>query len=307
MTQIRTFDELERNVKDKRLARIAIVGGADDAVLETAAQAIEKNLISKAVLTGIEDEIVNYLKKYNINKDQFEIRNADNDVEAALIAVKAVRNGEADILMKGKVESKPFFKQVLDSQTGIKASEVLSNISVFEMDSYHKLIGVTDNAIIPNPTLENKIAIINNTRPLYNALGISNIKVAAVAAADKVTKAMQATIDASELKKLSDLNKITGFIIDGPFGYDVSISSKAAKKKNFQDSEVAGDPDLLLFHDLEAANAIGKALKFHGQAKSGGVVLGATVPIMFNSRSDSMERRLNSLILAMAIQKGTVA
>lgn len=304
---MKSFSELQNSFQGQGLARIAIVGGADDAVLETIAQAIEKGLVKHAIVTGLEVEILQYLKKYNINKEQFEIRNADTDFESAAIGVSAIKNGEADILMKGKVESAQFFKQVLDSQTGIKASDVLSNISVFEMDTYHKLLGITDNAIIPNPTLENKIAIINNTRPLYSALGVTTVKVAAVAAADKVTKAMQSTIDASELKKLSDLNKSTGFIIDGPFGYDVSISSKAAKKKNFQDSEVAGDPDLLLFHDLEAANAIGKALKFHGRAKSGGVVLGASVPIMFNSRSDSMPRRLNSLILAMAIKKQTVA
>ena len=128
-----------------------------------------------------------------------------------------------------------------------------------------------------------------------------------MAAADKVTTAMQSTVDASELKKLSDTNQFNGYVIDDPFGYDVSISAKSAKRKNFHHSQVAGDPDLLLFHDLEAANAIGKALKFHGCARSGGVVLGASVPIMFNSRSDSIARRLNSLILALAVKMSTTA
>lgn len=307
MTQISSFDELEQRVKANGIANIAIAGGVDDAVLETVDQGIKKNLIKGAIVTGIKKDISDCLTKHNINADYFEIRDTSTDIDTAALAVKAIKDNEADILMKGKIESAIFFKQVLNSETGIKVSEVLSNISVFEMDSYHKLLGVTDNGIIPNPTLEDKIAITKNTRPLYNALGVSTVKVAAVAAADRVTKAMQSTIDASELKKLSDLNKITDFIIDGPFGYDVSISSKAAEKKGFKGSTVAGDPDLLLFHDLEAANAIGKALKFHGQAKSGGVVLGASVPIMFNSRSDSMPRRLNSSILAMAIKKGTVA
>ncbi|MBC8499602.1 MAG: hypothetical protein H8D39_03640, partial [Candidatus Atribacteria bacterium] len=184
--------------------------------------------------------------------------------------------------------------------------EVLSNLTMFEMESYHKFIAVTDNAIIPFPTLLEKKVIIENTKPLWTSLGIDKPKVAVLAAIELVNPKMEATVDAACLAKMAERGQIKGFSVDGPLSYDIAINLTCAQGKHITDSSVAGDPDLLLLPNLEAANILGKSYKFHGKAESGGLILGATVPVVLNSRSDSAERRLNSMLMARAIAEGRI-
>ena len=296
MKPVRRFKDLaERQIS---VSAVSIAGGADEAVLSCVQTLLQAGIISHVIVSGPVREIRKRLKNIGADRNLFDIRDTETSRACADAAVLAVREGEADILMKGHIESEIFLKSILDKQSGIRRSRLLSNITIFEMDSYHKLLGITDNAIVPDPDFDDKKAIIENTLPLYSALGVEPVKVGLVAATEKITDALPATIDAEHLKAACENRQLKGFLVDGPFGYDACISKKAAENKKLADSPVAGDPDVILFHNLETANAVGKAIKFHGGAKSGGLLLGASVPVTFNSRSDRAERRINSLLLA---------
>ena len=296
MRPVKSFRDL--SVQDFNASVVSIAGGADDAVLSSMHSSLQAGHIRHVIVTGPERDISKRLKNIRADHSFFDIRNAETAQTCADVAVAAVKRDEADILMKGHIESAVFLKSILDKRSGIRNSEVLSNITIFELDSYHKLLGITDNAIVPNPGFKDKKAFIENTRPLYTALGIEPVKVGLVAATEKLSEALPATLDAVNLKAACEKQELNGFLVDGPFGYDACISKDAARNKKLGDSPVAGDPDLIVFHNLETANAVGKAIKFHGRAKSGGLLLGASVPVTFNSRSDHAERRINSLLLA---------
>lgn len=295
---VRSFRELQTMVMKTPPVVIAIAGAEDPEVLVSAAQARSCGLIKGAILVGDVDQIVAQLKALAIDDNGFRTEAASDPQQTARRAVASINRGEAEILVKGSVDSASYFKAILDKETGLRQSELLSNITLFEMPSYHKLLAVTDNAIVLQPSLSQKQAMIENTRPLFRALNITPAKVAAVAAVEKETLSMVATTDAASLRKMSDDGQMAGFIVDGPFGYDACICRDSAIKKGLGDSPVAGDPDLLLMPNLESANILGKAFKFHAQADSGGLLLGARVPVVLNSRSDSAERRFNSLLLA---------
>jgi len=286
--------------------KVAVAAAEDEKVVEGIKLAQELGIVKKSILTGDKERITAILKSMGEDITNYDIREADDDAEAARIAVKAIRNAEAQILVKGRLETVYYLKAILDKEQGIKKSKILSNLTLFEMNSYHKFIAVTDNAIIPLPTLEEKKAIIENTKPLWTALGIEQPKVAVLAAVELVNPKLSATVEAACLSKMAERGQIEGFIIDGPLSYDTAISLICAKDKDLVQSQVAGDPDLLLLPNLEAANILGKSYKFHGKAKSGGLVLGAKVPVVLNSRSDSSERRLNSMLMARVIAEELV-
>ena len=167
-----------------------------------------------------------------------------------------------------------------------------------------RLIAATDNGILPAPDLAQKRQIIQNTAPLFRGLGISPVRVAAVCATEKVSDTMPATRDAAALARDSATGALPGFEIGGPMGYDVAVSPEAATTKKLATMPAAGAADLLLFPAIDAANAVVKSWKYHGQAETGSVVLGAKVPVLLNSRSDSAQRRVNALLLAVAVLMG---
>ncbi len=298
---ITTFAQLREQAQQSAAVTIAIAGAADPQVLISTAQARDQGLIRAAVLVGDSQRINQLLQQLKLDPRGFSIEQQLDSQATADQAVAAINRGEAQILVKGSLDSASYFRAILNRDHGLLAAKVLSNISLFELPSYPKLLAVTDNAIVLLPDLDQKLAIINNSRPLFCALGITPAKVAAVAAVEKVNPKMVATTDAAELRRLSQQGLIEGFVVDGPFGYDACISRDAAIQKGLADSPVAGDPDLLLMPNLEAANMLGKAYKYHGGADSGGLVMGARVPVILNSRSDSAERRYNSLLLAKLV------
>ena len=299
--RIETFKQLEKLCLDRPPVNIAIAAGEDASVIRSAIDARKKGLIEKTIVTGDANKIHQIIESQNGNQTYFDIIHTQDATESAHKAATAIADNSASILIKGMLDSSIYFKAILNKELGLRGSGTLSNITTVEMPSYHKLLTITDNAMIPLPNLEQKKNLILNTEKLYRSIHIEKIKVAVVAAVEKVNTKMQATVDAYELKLLSLKEPMHNFIIEGPFGYDACINKDAAILKKLTDSEVAGDPDLLLMPNLEAANILIKALKFHGEAKSGGVVLGAAVPAVLNSRSDSPARRLNSILLAKAI------
>jgi phosphotransacetylase len=167
-----------------------------------------------------------------------------------------------------------------------------------DVPTYHKPLIVTDAAINIAPTLEDKVDICQNAIDLINSLGRARPKVAILAAVETVTSRMPATVDAAALCKMAERGQITGAVLDGPLAFDNAISKDAALTKGIQ-SEVAGDPDILLAPDLEAGNILAKQLSYLANADSAGLVLGAKVPIILTSRADSVRSRIASCGIAM--------
>jgi len=224
-------------------------------------------------------------------------------IEASVeLAVKMVSRREAEILMKGKVGTSTLLKCVLNKEWGLRTGKLLSHFALFEVETYHKLIAVTDVAMNIAPNLQEKIAIINNSISCMHKLGITNPKVAVLGAVEMVNESMEATLDAALLSKMNQRDQIKGCIIDGPLAFDNAVSIESAKHKGIK-SEVAGDTDLLLMPDIEVGNVLYKSLVFFAKAKVASVILGAAAPIVLTSRSDSEQAKYDSILLASAASK----
>ncbi|MEJ5307449.1 MAG: bifunctional enoyl-CoA hydratase/phosphate acetyltransferase [candidate division WOR-3 bacterium] len=298
---IKSFSELKEKVLKMSAKRVVVAAAHDRDVIESVVESMKVGIVKTPILIGDAQKIENIIKDFGENLNDFEIVDSSSDEESGKLAVKYIKEKKAEILVKGKLETVFYLKPILDKETGIKKSGVLSNLTLFEMPSYHKFISVTDNAIIPVPTMEEKKYIIENTKILYNALEIETPKVALLSALEVINTKVESTIDAACLTQMYQRGQIKGFIIDGPLAYDTAIDKKSADSKKLKGSEVAGDPDILIVPNLESGNILGKAYKFHADAKSGGVVLGASVPVVLNSRSDGADRRFNSMLIARAI------
>ncbi|MDB4073591.1 phosphate acyltransferase [Ascidiaceihabitans sp.] len=302
MTLVRSFADLYALTVNQGTQCLSVAGGDDLEVMKAIVTALRDGLVVRVIVTGQADGIKAGLPANLL--DKVEIIDAKDATECATRAVEAVRKGNAGILMKGHVDSRSYLRAIVNRETGIRAGGVLSNVTVAKMPSYPKFLVATDNGIIPLPTLDQKRQIILNTAPLFRGLWVDCVKVAALAATEKVTEGNASTEDAATLAAESCAGEFTGFIVEGPFGYDVAVSKAAAETKKLGSSQVAGDADLLLFPTIDAANAVAKSWKFHGQAQTGSIVLGAQVPVLLNSRSDSVERRINALLLALAVRNG---
>lgn len=299
---IRSFAELEGSLSGQAPLRPAIAGADDAAALSALCAAMSVGLVDHACLVGNPERIADMLPA-DIS-DRVSIIAAPDHAVAARLAVAEVREGRANLLVKGQVDSASYLRAVVARDTGLRGPGVLSNLTLAEMPSVPRLIGATDNGILPLPTLEQKRAIIRNALPLFRALGVAPLRVAAIAASEKVDPAQPATTDAAALAAEARQGLLGDALVEGPFGYDVALSRQAAEKKGLAASEVAGQADLILFPSIEAGNATVKAWKLHGQARTASIVLGAQAPVLLNSRSDGAGQRQLGLLMAAAMIAG---
>jgi phosphate butyryltransferase len=204
--------------------------------------------------------------------------------------------------MKGKVGTSTLLKCVLNKEWGLRTGNLLSHFALFEVDTYPKVIAVTDVAMNIAPNLQDKIAIINNSVSCLVRLGYKMPKVAVLGAVEMVNENMEATLHAALLSKMNQRDQIRNCIIDGPLAFDNAVSLESAQLKGIR-SEVAGDTDLLLMPDIEVGNVLYKSLVFFAKAKVAAVILGARVPIVLTSRSDSEQAKYDSILLSAAASK----
>jgi phosphate butyryltransferase len=199
--------------------------------------------------------------------------------------------------MKGKLGTSDMLKAVLNKEWGLRTGSLLSHFAYFEVETYHKLIAVTDVAMNIAPDLTDKIAILNNAVGVLNKLGIERPKVAVLGAVEKVNTDMNATLDAALLSKMNQRDQILNCIVDGPLAFDNAVSLESARHKEIK-SEVAGETDLLLMPDIEVGNVLYKTLVFFAKAKVASMIVGASAPIVLTSRSDSEQAKFDSILLA---------
>ncbi|WP_157417567.1 MULTISPECIES: phosphate butyryltransferase [Bacillus cereus group] len=278
---------------------VAVAVAEDHEVIEAVAKAIKLQL-AQFRLYGNQEKIMGMLQEHGLQtSEHVEVIAAMSNAEAAELSVKAVRNGEADVLMKGNIPTANILKAVLNKEWGLRKGSVLSHVAAFEVPNYDRLIFVTDAAMNIAPDVTQKAAIIQNTVEVARAIGINLPKVAPIAAVEVVNPAMQATIDAAMLTQMNRRGQIKDCIVDGPLALDNAVSQIAAEHKGIV-SDVAGKADILLVPTIEAGNVLYKSLVYFADAKVGAMIAGAKAPIVLTSRADSAETKVYSLALAVA-------
>ena len=275
----------------------AVAYPCETTALEGAIEAGQKGLIDP-ILVGPVGKIAGIAKSSGIDLERIQVIDAPDSRAAAAKAVELVRQGKAELLMKGSLHTDELLGAVVARDTGLRTGRRISHVFIMDVPTYHKVLIVTDAAINIVPTLEDKVDICQNAIDLAIALGVAQPKAAILAAVETVNSKMPTTLDAAALCKMAERGQITGGLLDGPLAFDNAISKQAAKTKGIR-SEVAGDPDILVAPDLEAANILAKLLSFLANADSAGLVLGARVPIILTSRADSVRSRIASCGVAM--------
>ena len=291
------FDELLKRCEDLEPIPTAVAHPCEATALAGAIEAAEHGLI-KPILVGPAAKIRAIAKEAKIKLGDVEIVDAPHSHEAAAQAVQLVREGKAELLMKGSLHTDELLGAVVSREAGLRTARRMSHVFLMDVPTYHKPIIVTDAAINIAPTLEDKVDICQNAIDIAHVMGVKKPKVAILAAVETVTSKMPATIDAAALCKMADRKQITGGVLDGPLAFDNAISKDAAKTKGIA-SEVAGDPDIQLVPDLESGNMVAKLLAYLANAESAGLVLGARVPIILTSRADGVRSRIASCAVAM--------
>ncbi len=277
-------------------ARTLAVAVAQDTEVLLAVEAARKLGLAKAILVGVQEEIVALAAKHEVPIEEYTVINVEDKTEACRTAVKLVRDGKADVLMKGLVDTSVILKAVLDKEIGLRDAPVLSHVAVFEVPGMDRLLYVTDAAMNIAPDVEAKKHIIGNSVKVAHALGNERPIVTALCAVEKVNPKMQATLDAAELAEAG----IPGCRVMGPLALDNAVSVEAAKHKGITDPD-AGKSDILLVPAIETGNALYKSLVFLAKARNAGMIVGAKAPIVLTSRADSDDAKLNSIALALYV------
>ena len=286
--------------KCRGLERIptAVAHPCEETALSGALEAGERGLIAP-ILVGPSAKIREIAKKIGADLSGLEIVDVAHSHDAAAKAVELVRQGKAELVMKGSLHSDELLGAIV-ARDGLRTERRISHVFVMDIPTYHKVLIVTDAAISIAPSLEDKMDICQNAIDLALSLGVEQPKVAILAAVETVTSKMPATLDAAALCKMAERGQIKGGLLDGPLAFDNAISKEAARIKGIE-SEVAGDPDILLVPDLEAGNILAKQLTFLANADSAGLVVGARVPVILTSRADSVRSRIASCAVAVRV------
>jgi len=297
---IKKLAEIESLVSGISGARMVVVAAHDDNVLGSIKEVYEKGYISP-ILIGDKEKIFKVAEEASIDISHMEIIKETDNTQAARIAVNMVNSGEAEILMKGQLQTAELLRVVLDKERGLRTNRVLSHVGIFEAGGYSKLLICTDAGININPDLKQKAEIIQNSVNVAIKLGIEKPKVAVLSAVEVINPSMPSTIDAAALSKMAQRGQLSNCIVDGPLAMDNAISLDAALHKHIS-SEVAGDPDILLVPNIEAGNILVKSLVFLSNAKSCGIITGARVPLVVTSRADDWHSKYYSILLALALK-----
>ncbi|CAN2250459.1 phosphate butyryltransferase [Bacillus vallismortis] len=274
---------------------IAVAHAEDEEVIRAVKLAAE-HLSARFLLVG-DSKKLNDLTS-SMQGRQIEIVHADTPEESAKLAVRAVHHKTADVLMKGDVPTSVLLKAVLNRQEGLRSSNILSHVAVFDIPDFDRLMFVTDSAMNIAPTLEELRQILQNAVHVARAIGNNMPKAAALAAVETVNPKMEATVNAAALAQMCKRGQIKGCIVDGPFALDNAVSQIAAAQKKIS-GDVAGSADILLVPTIEAGNILYKSLIYFAKASVAAVITGAKAPIALTSRADSAENKLYSIALAI--------
>ncbi len=283
----------EQSKKNKSL-KIAIVNPIDEFSLGGAVESAKQNIIDP-ILIGSKQKITQCALQYGFDISSYSIIDCSSEIEILDSVVKLAQNNEISAIMKGQIHTDHLMSAMIKKENNLRTGKHISHIFALSLPTYHKLLFITDCAINIYPSLEQKEKILLNSIEFLHKTGINNPKIAILSAVESVNPKIISSVEAESLSK----NPIfTGkAIIEGPLAFDNAISQQSAKIKGIN-SKIAGDVDLLMVPNIESGNILFKSLVYLANAQSAGIVLGTKVPIILTSRSDSIESRFLSTILA---------
>jgi phosphotransacetylase len=292
-----SFDELHREADQrKNPPTIAVAGGADQTVLGALRAACDREWV-KPILVGREAEIREVAKTAGFHLDGLTILDCEDPATAA---VAAVRRGKAPLLMKGQIGTPALMRAVLDPVSGLRAGRVICQIVLMEIHPGRRGFLLADTGICISPSLGQKIDILRSAVDAARALGSDRPRVAVMAATEKVDPAMPETLDAAELQRCNQAGEFPDCVVQGPLSFDLAYDANAGTKKQMT-SPSLGAAEVMLFPNLLSANLTVKAIMYTASCRFGGVLCGAACPVVFMSRADTTDTRLNSLALALRL------
>ena len=300
---ITNFDQMFEQLRSKPKKRLVAAWAVDDHTISAVYMAVEAGIV-EGILVGDKAMIEKVCQEHNYDLSKLTVIDNPNELKSISQAVDMVNAGEADILMKGLCSTDKYMRGILNKEKGLLPPKaVLSHVCVVQNPGYHKLLVISDIAVIPAPDLKQKQAMIGYVANTAKALGVEKPKVAMITATEQMLPGMPACVEAAMLAKMSDRGQIAGCVVDGPLALDVALCKEAAEIKKLK-SEVAGDADCCVFPSIEAANVFYKfAGHFCPGVKMAAMVAGAKAPCVLSSRADSTETKLNSIALAALTAK----
>ena len=302
---IRNMQELLEEARTGEPGRLAVAVAQDSYVLDAVVQATEMGIVAP-VLVGDREQIEQILVDLKADPRAYRIVDEADKTEACMVAARLVRDGEADFLMKGIVDTAVIMRAILNRDNGLRTGRMISDVLALEIEGYDHLFLVTDPAMSIAPTLPQKADLVRNAVDIAHALGNDSPKVAVLAAVEKVNEKMPCTVDAAELQAMNERGELEGCVVQGPLQFDNAVSVEAAKHKGIS-GEVAGKADIMLVPDIEAGNMLVKAAEFFGHAKKAGVIVGAKAPVALTSRASSAESKLYTIAIARLVARGQAA
>lgn len=292
--EIKNFEELRERVLEREPKTVVVACAHDEHSLEAVFRANEDGFLNY-ILLGKKNEILDLSKKLNHAIDESKVINVDTDEESASLAIEMVREGKADFVQKGIMQTATILRAAVNKQTGIGMGRPMSLVALVDIEKYHKIVGITDGGMVMYPDLDMKKAIISNTVDMFRDFGYEEPKVAALCALEIVNPKMPETVEARQLQEMGEAGEFGKAIVCGPISMDVAVSKEAAEIKKV-DNPVAGDSDIMLVPSIYAGNMLVKAMLEFANARMAGVVLGAKCPMAINSRSASFEEKYYSLV-----------
>jgi len=298
---ISTFDGIFNAAHQNQRSVIAVAAAHDDAVIDAVVAARKAGIITP-ILVGHTGEIASLLLQAGENPAEYEMIAAAEDTDSAAKAVELCAEGKADFLMKGIVSTADIMRAVFKKEGGLRGDRLTSHFMLYEIPTYHKMLLVTDAGLNMFPDVEKKADILENAATVLQALGYEHIYASCVCAAETVNPKAPATWDADALRKITSRGSKYRMDVIGPLALDLAISKEACRHKHFS-APGAGDADILLVPNYEVGNGICKSLRLFCNVRSAGGIVGAGVPIVLVSRSDSAETKLNSIALGSVLSQ----
>ena len=296
------FHNLNELVESARLrgpVKIAVAAGHDSDVIEALKQARAINL-AEGIFVGNSEKILSLARKAEFEIPEEQLIHEPDEAAAARKAIALIREGKASLLMKGKINTATLIRAVLDKEAGLRTGRLLSQVIVFQVPRFDRLMVMTDAAINIAPTLEQKADICRNAIEVAHAIGIEKPNLAALCALEFVNPEMPATMDAASLTLMNRRGQLTGAYVEGPIALDVPLSKFAADRKAI-DSPLVENTDIFVAPDIEAANILYRAILYFAQGESGGIVIGAKVPLILLSRAESPETKIRSIAIGILV------
>ncbi|WP_142803647.1 bifunctional enoyl-CoA hydratase/phosphate acetyltransferase [Tepidiphilus sp. J10] len=293
------YRQIMARVKGLEPITVAVAHPCDEPSLGGALEAMQAGII-RPILVGPKAKILAAAQALGADLSELQIIDTPHSHASAEVAVQLCREGKAEALMKGSLHTDELMAAVVQRDTGLRTARRISHVFLADVPTYPRPLMITDAAVNIEPTLEEKVDIVQNAIDLAHALGIAEPKVAILSAVETVTSKIRSTIDAAALCKMADRGQIKGGLLDGPLAFDNAISQVAARIKGIR-SAVAGNADILVVPDLEAGNMVAKQLEYLANALMAGIVLGAKVPIVLTSRADTPETRAASCAVAQVL------